>query len=347
MHKEAESKLKKLINDPLKVPDEEVEGFVKAFSSYVRKLEGARVVVRKDAPILGKVGILVGGGSGHEPFWFGFTGRGMYDAVVVGEIFSSPTPDAAYKATKAINGGKGVLYLLGNYEGDKMNLGISKQMAEAEGIPIEIVNVTDDVASAPKDRIQDRRGIAGNIFAIKIAGAKAERGGSLGEVKAATLKANSNIRTMGVALSPCIIPSTGGPNFTLAEDEMEVGMGIHGEPGIERTKLKSANDVAEILTRKVVEDLPFKAGDRVVVLLNGLGGTPLQELFILFRKIEEILTCMKIELYKVYIGNYCTSIDMMGCSMSLMRLDDELKELFDEPADTPYFKMYPVQKVKP
>jgi dihydroxyacetone kinase-like protein len=332
-------KLKKLINNPLKVADEEVEGFVKAFPSYVKKLENVRVVVRKDAPIRGKVGILVGGGSGHEPFWFGYTGKGMYDAVVIGEIFSSPTPDAAYKGTKAIDGGEGVLYLLGNYEGDKMNLGMAKERAEADGISIEIVNVTDDVASAPANRSQDRRGIAGNLFAVKVAGARAEQGGSLEEVKAAALKANSNIRTMGVALSPCIIPSTGKPNFTMAEDEMEIGMGIHGEPGIERTKLKSADDVAEILTLKVVKDLPFKDGDEVSVLLNGLGGTPLQELFILFRKIEEILINREIDIYRVFIGNYCTSIDMMGCSLSLMRLDDELKELFDAPADTPYFKM--------
>ncbi|MFX1537546.1 MAG: dihydroxyacetone kinase subunit DhaK [Promethearchaeota archaeon] len=331
--------MKKLINNPLKVTDETVEGFVKAFRSHVRKLKDARVVVRKDAPIYGKVGILVGGGSGHEPFWFGFTGKGMYDAVVVGEIFSSPTPSAAYKATKAINGGKGVLYLLGNYEGDKMNLGISKEMSEAEGIPVEIVNVNDDVASSPKDRIQDRRGIAGNIFAIKIAGAKAECGGTLDEVKAAALKSINNIRTIGVALSPCVIPATGKANFTLAEDEMEVGMGIHGEPGIERIKIKPADEVAEILTQKVVEDLPFKGGDRVAVLLNGLGGTPLQELFIMFKKINEILSEMKIDIHKTFVGNYCTSIDMKGCSLTLIRLDDELEELFDAPADTPYFKM--------
>jgi dihydroxyacetone kinase-like protein len=332
-------KVKKLINNPLEVADEEVEGFAKAFPSHVKKLEDARVVVRKDAPIRGKVGILVGGGSGHEPFWFGYTGKGMYDAVVIGEIFSSPTPDAAYKGTKAIDGGKGVLYLLGNYEGDKMNLGISKERAEAEGIQIEIVNVTDDVASAPTNLVQERRGIAGNLFVIKVAGAKAEQGGTLEEVKNAALKANSNTRTMGVALSPCILPATGRPNFTISEDEMEIGMGIHGEPGIERTKVKSADEVAEILTMKVVNDLPFKGGDEVALLLNGLGGTPLQELFILFRKIEEILTSHKIDIYKVLIGNYCTSIDMMGCSLSLMRLDDELKELFDAPADTPYFKM--------
>ncbi len=331
--------MKKLINNPLKVADEEVEGFVKAFPSHVKKLDDVRVVVRKDAPIKGKVGILVGGGSGHEPFWFGYTGKGMYDAVVIGEIFSSPTPDAAYKGTKAIDGGKGVLYLLGNYEGDKMNLGISKERAETEGISIEIVNVTDDVASAPKDRIQDRRGIAGNLFVIKVAGAKAEQGGSLEEVKAAAIKANDNTRTMGVALSPCIIPSSGKPNFTISDDEMEIGMGIHGEPGIERTKIKTADEVAEILTLKVVNDLPFKGGDEVALLLNGLGGTPLQELFILFRKIEEILTEKKIKIYKVFIGNYCTSIDMMGCSLSLIRLDAELKKLLDEPADTPYFRM--------
>ncbi|MBD3159086.1 MAG: dihydroxyacetone kinase subunit DhaK [Candidatus Lokiarchaeota archaeon] len=330
--------MKKLINVPQDVPDEEVEGFVRAFPNYVRKLEDARVVVRRDAPVKGKVGILVGGGSGHEPFWFGYTGKGMYDAVVVGEIFSSPTPDAGYKATKAIDGGEGILYLLGNYEGDKMNLGIAKRRAESEGIAVEITNVTDDVASAPKDRIEDRRGIAGNLFAIKIAGAKAESGGSLSEVKEAAEHANRNIRTMGVALSPCILPSTRKPNFTMGEDEMEVGMGIHGEPGIERTTLQPADTVAEILAMKVLEDLPFQEGDQVTALLNGLGGTPLQELFILFRRIDEILTAREIDVYRLFIGNYCTSIDMKGCSLSLMRLDDELRELLDAPADTPYFR---------
>lgn len=331
--------MKKLINKPGDVPDEAVEGYVKAFSNYVRKLENQRVVVRKDVPVDGKVGILVGGGSGHEPFWFGYVGKGMYDAVVVGDIFSSPTPEAAFKGTRAVDGGEGVLYLLGNYQGDKMNLGMAQERCEEEGIPVEITNVTDDVASAPKGQEEERRGVAGNIIAAKIAGAKAERGGNLEEVKAATDKANENIRTIGVALSPCIMPSTGEPHFELEENKMELGMGIHGEPGVERTELKSADEVAEMMTEKILKDLSIEGDDEVVAMMNGLGATPLQELFIMWRKVKDILSERKIGVYRTFVGNYCTSIDMKGCSLTLARLDDELKDLFTDPADTPYLSI--------
>lgn len=328
--------MKKLINDPLKVTNEMIEGLVAAFPHLLRKLDRVNVVVRRDAPVPEKVGIITGGGSGHEPFWLGYTGKGMSDAVVVGEIFSSPPPKPVYEATKAVNGGVGVLCILGNYSGDKMNFSMGAEMARAEGITVEITQVTDDVASAPKDRISDRRGIAGNVFVIKIAGAKTEEMATLEEVKTVAQKANANLRTMGVAIAPCTIPAAGKPHFTLKEDEMEVGLGIHGEPGLQRMTLKPADEVTEILVTKILEDLPFEKGDEVAVLVNGLGATPLLELLIVFRKLNRILTNAGIKIHRSYVGNYCTSLEMAGCSITLLRLDEELKRLLDAPVLTPY-----------
>jgi len=329
--------LKKLINDPIKVTDEMVEGFAAAYPQHIKKLDSVNVVVRRDAPIPGKVGIITGGGSGHEPFWLGYTGKGMSDAVVVGAIFSSPTPRPIYQATKAVDGKAGVLYILGNYSGDKMNFGMAAERARAEGIRVDITQVTDDIASATIDRITERRGIAGNIFVFKIAGARAEEMRTLEEVKAIAQKANANIRTMGVALSPCIVPAAGKPHFVLEEDEIELGLGIHGEPGLQRMKLKPADEIAKVLTMQVVEDLPFRKDDEVAVMVNGLGATPLLELLIMFREVNEILTDFGILIHKAFVGNYCTSLEMAGCSVTIMRLDDELKRLLDAPADTPYF----------
>ena len=329
--------MKKLINDPLRVTDEMVEGLTSAFPNIVKKISGFNVVVRKDAPIKGKVGIVAGGGSGHEPFWLGYTGKGFIDATVVGAIFSSPTPDPIYESFKATNGGSGVIYILGNYSGDKMNFGIAEEMAEAEAIKIDSSQVTDDVASAPKGSEDRRRGIAGNFFVLKIAGARAEEMATLEEVKAVAQKANANLRTMGVALAPCTIPAAGKPHFVLGEDEMELGMGIHGEPGIERTKLKTADEVTNYLTKKILEDLPFKSENEVAVMVNGLGATPLLELFIMFRRLKQILDGSKIKIYRSFVGNYSTSLEMAGASITLLRLDDELKRLLDAPASTPYF----------
>jgi dihydroxyacetone kinase-like protein len=329
--------LKKLINDPLKVTDEMVEGLVTAFPNLVRKLDGLNVVVRKDAPIRGKVGILAGGGSGHEPFWLGYTGKGFIDATVVGAIFSSPTPQPVFEATKAIDGGAGVLYVLGNYSGDKMNFGIATEMAKAQGTRVDMLQVTDDVASAPKGSEDRRRGIAGNIFVLKIAGAKAEEMGTMEEVKSAVKKVNANLRTMGVALTPCTIPAAGKPHFEIGEDEMELGMGIHGEPGIERTRMKTADEVTGILAQKILDDLPFEAGDEVAVMVNGLGATPLLELLIIFRKLSQILRMSRIKIHRNYVGNYSTSLEMAGASITLLKLDEELKRLLDAPATTPYF----------
>lgn len=329
--------MKKLINDPLKVTDELVEGLVSAFPNIIKKLDGFNVVVRKDGPIEGKVGIVAGGGSGHEPFWLGYTGKGFIDATVVGAIFSSPTPKPIYEALKAANGGSGVIYILGNYSGDKMNFSLATESARAEGIKIDSSQVTDDVASAQKGSEHMRRGIAGNLFVLKIAGARAEEMATLEEVKAVAEKANANLRTMGVALAPCIIPAVGTPHFVLGEDEMELGMGIHGEPGIERTKIKTADEVTSYLTQKILEDLPYSAGDEVAVMVNSLGATPLQELLIMFRKLKQILDDSKIKIHRSFIGNYATSMEMAGASITLLKLDDELKRLLDAPATTPYF----------
>lgn len=329
--------VKKLINDPLKVTDEMVAGLALAFPRLVKKLEGFNVVVRRDAPVEGKVGVVAGGGSGHEPFWLGYTGKGFIDATVVGSIFSSPTPEPVCEAMKAIDGGSGVICILGNYSGDKMNFGLAAEMARGEGIKVDMSQVTDDVASATKGSEDKRRGIAGNFFVLKIAGAKAEEMAPLQEVKSVAQKANANIRTMGVALSPCTIPAAKNPHFVLEEDEMELGMGIHGEPGIERTKMKPADETTGILAQKILEDLPYKAGDEVAALVNGLGATPLLELLIMFRRLSQILHESKIRIYRSFVGNYSTSLEMAGASITLLRLDEELKRLLDAPASTPYF----------
>jgi dihydroxyacetone kinase-like protein len=284
------------------------------------------------------VEVIAGGGSGHEPFWLGYTGKGFIDATVVGEIFSSPTPQPVFEAMKAVNGGVGVVYILGNYSGDKMNFGIAAEMAKAEGIIIDESQVTDDVASAPKGSEDMRRGIAGNIFVLKIAGAKAEERADLEGVKSIAQKTNANVRTMGVALAPCIIPAVGKPHFILGDDEMELGMGIHGEPGLERTKMKTADEVTDIMTQKILEDLPFMSGDEVAVMINGLGATPYLELLIMFRRLNQNLLKSQIKIYRSFIGNYSTSLEMAGASITLLRLDEELKHLLDAPASTPYFQ---------
>jgi len=329
--------MKKFINDPLRVTDEMVEGLVLAFPSLVRKLREFNVVVRKDAPVSGKVGVIAGGGSGHEPFWLGYTGKGFIDATVVGAIFSSPTPQPIYEAMKAVDGKAGVLYILGNYQGDKMNFGMAEERAKSEGIRVDSSQVTDDLASAPKGAEDRRRGIAGNFFVLKIAGAKAEEMATLEEVKSVAQKANANVRTMGVALAPCILPAAGKPHFILGDDEMELGMGIHGEPGVERTKIKTANEVTDILTKRILDDLPFKAGDKVAVMVNGLGSTPLLELLIMYRRLDRNLKESKITVRRAFVGNYSTSLEMAGASITLLRLDEELEHLLNAPAATPYF----------
>jgi len=295
-------------------------------------------LARKDAPVKGKVGVVTGGGSGHKPAFIGYAGKGMCDAVAVGEIFTSPPALAFYEAFKAANGGKGVACLFGNYAGDLMNVDMAKEMAEGDGITVKTVIANDDVPSAPKGSEAKRRGVAGEILMWKIGGAKAELGGSLDEVIAVARKAIENTRSMGVGLSPCIIPAAGKPNFTLGENEMEVGIGHHGEPGIKKMDIKPADEVARMMMDVILPDLPFKGGDEVCVLISGLGSTPILELYILYRRISAILTGKKISVYKSYVGNLFTSLEMAGATVTVMRLDKELKALLDEPADAVHFK---------
>lgn len=330
--------MKKFINDPFDVVDEMLEGFLAVHGRYVRKLDTARTVVRVGAPVQNKVGVITGGGSGHKPAFIGFVGKGMLDAVAVGEIFTSPPPNAVFEAAKAVDGGKGVLLLLGNYAGDVMNFQLAADMAKAEGIPVEQVIATDDVGSGPKEKASNRRGVVGEFLAWKISGARADRGGSLEECKAIAEKVNSSARTLGVALSPCTVPAKGTPTFTLEEDEMEYAVGHHGEPGTAKIKMMTADEITEKMTVEVIEDLPFGSGDEVAVLINGLGATPLIELYVCFRKVKQILDEKRIKIRHSYVGEYFTALEMAGFSVTLMKLDPELKSLLEAPADTPYYR---------
>lgn len=329
--------MKKIINNPEYVVEEMLEGMIYAYPQYVRKLENANVLVRKDAKT-DKVTLVSGGGSGHEPSHGGFVGYGMLDGAVAGAVFTSPTPDQVYEAIKAVGNDAGVLLVVKNYTGDVMNFDMAKEMAEMEGIKVESVIVNDDVAVENSTWTIGRRGIAGTVFVHKIAGAKAETGATLEEVKAVAEKVIDNVRSMGMALTPCIVPAAGKPNFTLDENEMEIGMGIHGEPGTHKEELKTADEIVTHLMDKILADMNLSEGDEVAVLVNGLGGTPLMEQFIVNRKVNKILEEKKVSVYKTLIGEYMTSIEMAGFSISLLKLDEELKELLDAKADTPAFK---------
>ena len=274
-----------------------------------------------------------GGGSGHEPAHAGYVGKGMLDAAVAGNMFSSPSPDRINKGIQEADSGAGVLLVIKNYSGDIMNFDMAREMAEMDGIRVESVVVRDDVAVPDSTYSTGRRGIAGTVFVHKIAGAKAETGASLDEVKAAAEKAIANIRSMGMAMTPCTLPAVGKPGFELADDEIEIGMGIHGEPGVERTKVLSARETAQILLDKILDDYDF-TGSEVALMVNGLGGTPLMELYILNNDVQDILAQKGIRVYKTFVGNYMTAIEMAGCSLTLMKLDEELKELLDAPCNT-------------
>jgi len=330
--------MKKFINDPFDVVDEMLDGFVDVYGRYVRKLPNARALVRADAPVQGKVGVITGGGSGHKPAFIGFIGKGMLDAVAVGEIFTSPPPISVVEAAKAAHGGRGVLFLLGNYSGDVMNFGLAADMCREEGIQIEQVIATDDVGSGPKEKASNRRGVVGEFFAWKIAGAKAEEGGSLQEVTAVAEKVNRLTRTLGVALTPCTVPAKGTPTFTLAEDEMEYAVGHHGEPGTAKVKMQKADEITERMVDEIVHDLPFRSGDEVAVIVNGLGGTPQLELFICYRRVRQLLDRKGIKIVKPFVGQFFTALEMAGVSVTLMKLDEELKALLSASADTPCFK---------
>ncbi|MUK87657.1 dihydroxyacetone kinase subunit DhaK [Ornithinibacillus sp. L9] len=329
--------MKKIINDPNQVVQDMVDGLVAAFPKTMKKVEGTLVIARSDAPVSNKVGLVSGGGSGHEPAHAGYVGKGMLDAAVCGEVFTSPTPDQVFEAIKAVDGGAGVFLVIKNYTGDVLNFEMAAELAEAEGIQVEKVVVNDDVAVEDSSFTTGRRGIAGTVFVHKIAGAKAESGASLEEVKAVAEKVVGNVRSMGMALTPCIVPAAGEPSFKLDNDEMEIGIGIHGEPGINRTQIDSADAIATALTEKVLEDHDFSG--EVAVMINGLGATPEMELFIVNKKVQEILADKGISVYKTFVGEYMTSLEMAGCSVSLLKLDDELKELLDAESGAPAFRM--------
>ena len=329
--------MKKIINNPTDVVSEALMGMQAAYPDklvYTPKME---VISRKEKKT-DKVAVISGGGAGHEPLHAGFVGKGMLDAAISGNVFSSPSPDRIGSAIEQVSCGKGVLMVIKNYSGDIMNFGLSADLAEMDDIEVAQVIVKDDVAVPDREEGTGRRGIAGTVFVHKIAGAKAEQGASLAEVKAAAEKAVRNIRTMGVAMTPCILPAVGKPGFQIADDEIEIGMGIHGEQGVETTKIKSAKEIAEILVGRILDDYDY-SGSEVAVLVNGLGGTPLMELYILNLEVQKILEEKGIKAYRTFVGNYCTSSDMTGASVTLMKLDDELKELLDAPCDTPALKI--------
>ena len=337
--------MKKIINDPEDVVDETIEGILKAYPHHLKRPpEGDRSLVRKQAPVEGKVAIATGGGSGHIPVFLGYVGEGLADGVAIGNVFSSPPAQEMVAVTKAIASGKGVLYLYGNYAGDVMNFDMAADMVEPEGIEVQTTVVTDDVASSPPEEKEDRRGIAGLFYAYKLAGAKAEEGAELGEVKRIADKTVGNTRSMGVALSPCTIPEAGEPTFEMDEDKMEIGMGIHGEQGIERIELQTADKIAENMTNRIIEDLPFEEGHEVSVLINGLGATPPEELYILYNEVAEILENQGINVYRAYVGEYATSMEMKGASVTLLKLDDELKELLNRPYHSPFILQSPVKE---
>jgi dihydroxyacetone kinase-like protein len=332
--------MQRIINNPNDVVDDMINGFIKAHKDIIEKTENNRVLKYKKAPIKNKVGIVTGGGSGHKPAFIGYIGENMVDAVAIGEIFSSPTAKAFYDAFKTADSGKGVACLYGNYAGDNMNVKMAIKMAEKNGIAVKTVIANDDVASAPKEEKNKRRGVAGEVLMWKIGGAKAALGGNLDEVISVAQKAIDNTKSVGIGLTPCTIPALGKPNFVIEEGKMELGIGHHGEPGIKVTDLKTADEMAEIMLDIILPDLPFVSNDEVVVLISGLGATPIMELYILYNKIAEILANKNIKIYKPYVGNYFTSLDMMGVTVTLMKVDNELKELIDLSANSMGFKQY-------
>jgi len=322
--------LKKLINDPFDAVDEMLEGFVAAHADVVQ-LAGERAVARRMSPA-SKVGLVIGGGSGHEPAFLGYVGEGLADAAALGNIFAAPSPDVCLDAIRVASTGRGVLLAYGNYAGDILNFGLASEQAAAEGIETRTVLVTDDVASAPVGETDRRRGIAGDIIVFKCAGAMAERGASLDEVERVAQAANAATRTMGVALSPCEVPGAGRLSFELAEDEMEIGLGLHGEPGMRRGPLLSADETAAVLVETILADLERPSGHDLALLVNGLGGTAQLDLYILYRAARRALEAAGNSVSRSLVGNFITSLEMGGASVTVTRLDDELAELIDAPA---------------
>lgn len=334
--------MKKIINDPKNFVPEMLEGIYAAHPNEVACVNDDLHCLVNARKHPGKVGIATGGGSGHLPLFLGFVGDGMLDGCSIGDVFQSPSAEQMFEVTKEIDQGAGVLYIYGNYGGDILNFDMAAEMADFEAdIRVESVVAGDDVASGEplsEGKKNTRRGVAGIFFVYKCAGAAAAKLKSLDEVKAVAEKVCANVRTMGVALSPCIVPRVGRPSFELAEDELEIGMGIHGEPGTRRGKMISADEIVSEMMESVLKDLPYSKGDEVAVLVNGLGGTPLEEQYVVYRRIHNILSENGIKVFHAYVGEFATSMEMAGFSISLLKVDDELKELLAAPADTPFFK---------
>lgn len=326
--------MKKLINKTDNIVDEMLVGAVNAHPNQLLRLPGYNVLLRTEKK-LDKVSLISGGGSGHEPAHGGYVGYGMLDAAVAGEVFTSPTPDQIYEAIKAVNNGNGVLLIVKNYTGDILNFEMAKTLAEADGIQVEQVIVNDDVAVENSTWTTGRRGIAGTLFVHKIAGAMAETGAPLEDVKRIAEKVINNVRSMGMALSPCTVPASGKPSFLLDDNEVEIGIGIHGEPGTHREIIESADNLTKYLSDKILAEIPFKENDEAAIMINGLGGTPLMELYIINKKLSQILSESGINTSKTYIGNFMTSLEMAGFSISVLKLDDELKNLLLAPCNTP------------
>lgn len=330
--------MKKLINSPEAFEEDTLQGIAAAYGDKVGLLEkNHRVLYSKYPASEKKVGIVTGGGSGHLPVFLGYVGQGLLDACAVGNVFASPSAQTMADAIKQADRGSGVLCLYGNYGGDRLNFDMACELADMEDIETETVLVTDDVASSPMETAEKRRGVAGMVYAFKIAGAAAENGKTLKEVAKVTEKALTAIRTMGVALSPCIVPRAGTPGFAIAEDEMEIGMGIHGEKGISIEKLMTADEVAERMIQEINRDMPLNSGDEVSVMINGLGGTPLEEQLIVYRRIHQILSEKQVRVVMPHIGEFATSMEMAGLSVTVFKLDEELKQLLLQPAKTPFY----------
>ncbi|MBX0326515.1 dihydroxyacetone kinase subunit DhaK [Oscillochloris sp. ZM17-4] len=327
--------MKKLINSPDNVVKEALAGMAAAHPDLITVSYDPDIIVRADGPVKGKVGVISGGGSGHEPMHGGFVGMGMLDAACPGAMFTSPVPDQMLAATKAVDGGKGVLHIVKNYTGDVMNFEMAAEMAAAEGIEVAAIVTNDDVAVKDSLYTAGRRGVGVTVLLEKIVGAAAQAGADLAEVKRIAEKVNAQGRSMGMALTSCTVPHAGKPSFELPDDEMEIGVGIHGEPGRRRVKLASAAEIAEMLATPILEDLPFESGDHVLAFVNGMGGTPLVELYLMYNELNSILTAKGITISRNLVGSYITSLDMAGCSFTLLKLDDELTKLWDAPVHTP------------
>ena len=327
--------MNRIVNNPDFVVEDMLKGFVKTHKDIVSTTEDARVLKYKNAPVEGKVGIVTGGGSGHKPAFIGYIGENLCDAVAVGEIFSSPTAKAFLDAIKEADSGKGVACLYGNYAGDNMNVKMAMRKAKKLGIEVKTVVANDDCASAPKTELEKRRGVAGEVLMWKVGGAKASMGGSLDEVIAVAQKAIDNTRSVGIGTAPCTIPAVGHPNFQIEDGKMEFGIGHHGEPGINVQDLKPAKDIARQMAKAVIDDMEPEEGSEVAVLMSGLGATPVMELYVLYDEVEAYLEEQGLSVYKVFIGDYVTSLDMNGAALTVLKLDDELKELHDYESKSP------------